>query len=293
MILQYDADLIESAVFLEAHRLERTSQRLLALRYLRARDGLYDIQDPDDRNDAFFVLHRKWFGNFGLEERLLAVLKQFPLIRESAATLLLRKSVSRNDEGFLEPDIRTYDREPKCPGASLEDFLRHELTHISDMLDPSFGYQPDLTLPDAPPAENILLKDRYRVLWDISIDGRLKREHVKRDRHAECDKAFSHLTAERRDELFVRLWGGPHPTHPELFEWSKKIVAEAPNIPGAPCPLCKFPTFDWADVGALRPETIAAVQRHFPRWLPAHGSCARCVEVYEATRFEVPATLYL
>jgi hypothetical protein len=91
----------------------------------------------------------------------------------------------------------------------------------------------------------------------------------------------------------LRLWNGPRPTHGELFEWSKKERITAPNLPGAPCPLCKFPTFAWAEMEKLAPATVVAIQKHFPRWDDSHGACARCVEIYEATRFEVPATLYL
>lgn len=300
MNLTYDADLIEGAVFLEAHRLEKTQGRLLALRYARERDNLYEIKDADDRNDAFYKLHRKWFTDFGLEDRILAVLKQFPLVGSSTAALLLRKSIIKKDEGaelFVRPDARNVvialRTERFIEGDGFEMFLRHELTHISDMLDPAFAYEPDISLPDVPPAENTLLRDRYRVLWDTTIDGRLKRETVHRDRRMEFDKAFSHLLPERREELFARLWGGPRPTHREFFEWSKKERLTAPNIPGAACPLCKFPTFAWADMAKLAPGTIAAIQKHFPRWDETHGACARCVEVYEASRFEVPATLYL
>jgi hypothetical protein len=53
--------------------------------------------------------------------------------------------------------------------------LRHELMHVADMLDPAFGYERSLpTSDDGPSADNIV-RDRYRVLWDVTIDGRLAR----------------------------------------------------------------------------------------------------------------------
>jgi hypothetical protein len=300
MKLQYDADLIEGAVFLEAHRLERNGQRLLALRYLREREGLYEVKDADDRNDAFYKLHRKWFTDFSLEDRILAVVKQFPLIEKSAATLLLRKSVIKKDEGaelFVRPDAKNVvvalRAERFVEGQSFDAFLRHELTHISDMLDPSFGYEPDISLADVPPAENILLKDRYRVLWDTTIDGRLNRESVKQDRRAEFERAFAHLSPERREQLFGQLWSGPRPAHGELLELSKKTFDVAPNIPGAPCPLCKFPTFEWANEESLKNGIVTAIQAHFPKWSVSHGVCARCTEIYGATPMEMPKTLFV
>jgi len=58
---------------------------------------------------------------------------------------------------------------------TLSALLRHELGHVADMLDPSFGYERALPESDAGPATANLLRDRYRVLWDVTIDGRLAR----------------------------------------------------------------------------------------------------------------------
>lgn len=300
MRLQYDADLIEGAVFLEARRLERTDRRLLALRYQMQRDKLYDLRDPDERNNGFYELHRKWFSDFGLEDRVLAVLKQFPLISTSATTLLLRRALAKKEEGaelFVRPDAKNVvvalRSERFIEGDTFEKFQLHEFTHISDMLDPAFGYEPNLSVPDAPPTEQILLRDRYRVLWDITIDRRLRREDMRSVRGREFDKAFSHLSEETRGELFERLWTGERPSHHELFELANKPTLATPNLAGASCPLCKFPTFQWADASRCKPEVVSAIQKHFPRWLPAHGACARCLEIYEAVPQEIPKTLFV
>jgi len=50
--------------------------------------------------------------------------------------------------------------------------------HLADMLDPAFGYERNLSAAaDGPSAENIV-RDHYRVLWDVTIDGRLARHGV-------------------------------------------------------------------------------------------------------------------
>jgi len=41
------------------------------------------------------------------------------------------------------------------------------------MLDPAFGYSPTLDLPGLNAAEQRLARERFRLLWDIAIDGRL------------------------------------------------------------------------------------------------------------------------
>jgi hypothetical protein len=55
------------------------------------------------------------------------------------------------------------------------------------------------------------------------------------------------------------------------------------HLPGSPCPLCKFPTYNWVD----DPESICdemvieAVKIDFPGWESKDGACDRCIEVYE------------
>jgi hypothetical protein len=58
----------------------------------------------------------------------------------------------------------------------LRTLLRRELLHVADMLDPAFGYLKELPSVERDPAVVNLLRERYRVLWDATIDGRLCRE---------------------------------------------------------------------------------------------------------------------
>jgi hypothetical protein len=275
MNLVFDNDLLEGAVFLAANR----APALLAARFHRARTKLYELP-ADERDDAFSDFNREWFRDFGLEDRLLKQAK--PL---SADTLLFRKAISRKDEGaelFVRPDARNVAVALRCERLFEPDFepwLAHELTHISDMLDPTFAYEPEIHLPDAPPAELDLLRERYRVLWDVTIDGRLHRN--KPARLAEFQKVLP------GSDAFERLWSR-RPSHPELVALAKSVLARAERTPGAPCPLCKFPTFVWADA-----PPVEAIGRDFPRWLPAHGCCARCAELYSMQPQAQPATLYV
>ncbi len=278
MNLTYDSDLLEGVVFLEARR----QPSLLRARYEWERVRAYD---EADREAAFFALHLKWFRELALEDRLLAAVKKFPLIEQNTATLLFRKALTKKDEGaelFVRPDAKNVALAMRCerwlePG--FDGWLAHELCHISDMLDPSFAYEPEINLPDAPPAELDLLRERYRVLWDVTIDGRLNQNRPAR--LAEFQKVMP------ASDAFERLWT-KRPSHPELVALAKSVLARAERTPGAPCPLCKFPTFVWADA-----PPVEAIQRDFPRWLPAHGCCARCAELYSMQPLAQPATLYV
>ncbi|MCG3146909.1 MAG: hypothetical protein PCFJNLEI_00344 [Verrucomicrobiae bacterium] len=282
MQLHYDAELIEGIVFLEVRR----SPALLALRYDRARTKLYDLPG-DEREAAFFQLHLHWFRELGLEDKLRAVLQRFPIITANTATLLVRRTVTKKDEGaelFVRPDAKNVAIAFRCerlfePG--FESFLAHELCHVSDMLDPSFAYEPEIRLTDAPPAEVDLLRERYRVLWDITIDGRLNQNRAAR--FAEFQKVMPTVP----EQKFAEVWR-QRPPHPELLALAKSVLVRVEKTPGAPCPLCKFPTFVWATE-----PPVVEIGKDFPHWLPAHGCCARCAELYSTGRLEQPAPLYI
>jgi hypothetical protein len=298
MQLRYDGHLLESVVFLEARRLEQTAQAALAVRYHTQRAALYDLPDPDQRSDGFFKLHLDWFRQMGFEARVLAAAKAFPLIEQRATSLMLRKAVTNKEEGaemFVRPDAKNVVvalRGERFQEDNLDGFLRHEFCHVSDMLDEAFGYEPRIELPGAPPTETALLRDRYRVLWDITIAGRLGLEAERDARWQEFSRAFSTLPEDRRRELFDRLWRERLP-HRELVEISKSSHTRAARTPGGACPLCKFPTFDWAGGTELGPEIVGAIQQQFRAWRREDGCCARCAELYAMARMEMPATLFI
>ncbi len=52
-------------------------------------------------------------------------------------------------------------------------FLRHELAHVADLIDPAFGYAADPRLGGA--WAEAVARGRYRTLWCASVDARLAR----------------------------------------------------------------------------------------------------------------------
>ena len=56
---------------------------------------------------------------------------------------------------------------------ALQAWLRRELYHLQDMVDPAFGYRPSLGAGEVSAARENLLRDRYRVLWEAWIETRL------------------------------------------------------------------------------------------------------------------------
>ncbi len=296
MLLHYDEDLIEAIVSRRASGRRQEIPCLQVVRFHREREQLYSILDPDERNDAFRRLHREWFREWGLERLLTEPLKEFPILLERLRLLAFRRSRDRHDEGaelyvngkgernglvVVRPE--QFERR-----AELVSFLRHELMHLQDMVDPAFGYQAELPVSGALMNHRRAAGERYHVLWDVSIDGRLTQAGrgtvaSREQRWSEFAGVFGFWPEARQRELFDALWASPVPTHSALVELScdpRQLQTGGGPQPGAACPLCRFPTFAWADPAGLTAETVTAIQREFPRWRVEDGACARCAEIY-------------
>jgi hypothetical protein len=174
--------------------------------------------------------------------------------------------------------------------------------HLSDMVDPAFGYSPSLELPGLNSAQQRLARERYRLLWDITIDGRLAAKGYcpmqTRDQHAAAfARGYSFWPQQKQAAVFDSLWQGTAPRHSEFLA----LIADPRGLrdahrpaPGASCPLCDFPTFAWAAIEDLAPGLCDRVRSEFPNWQPEHGLCSRCLESYEAlARSETSGKLVL
>src|SRR3972149_1455883 len=144
---------------------------------------------------------------------------------------VLRAAETRQVLGFRGQRNRLYeiqDPEQRWVGIRLDPhrlldeegllaFLRHELFHIADMLDAAFGYEPRLPRGETGPTHERLLQDRYRVLWDIYIDGRLVHRNWApssvRDRRLEEFIRTFPMLADRVEEAFSRFFDSTPLTH--------------------------------------------------------------------------------
>jgi len=301
MQLRYDEDFIEAAVFLCTNGRRKGVPSLQIARFQREREKLYAILDPDERNTAFFNLHLDWFREWGLEKLITDLLKEFPLLATKLEVLVVRKTRNKNDDGAelyvneagQRSAILALRPESFARDAALRDYVRHEFTHLSDMLDPAFGYAPTLDLPGLNGAQQRLARERYRLLWDITIDGRLATAGyvpmAAREQHAAAfSRGYSFWPEQKQAETFSTLWQSKAPRHAEFLALiaDPRGLREAHRpVPGGSCPLCDFPTFNWADAEALLPEIKARVAAEFPAWTTEQGLCGRCLETYQAAAF--------
>jgi hypothetical protein len=283
MSTQYEPALVEAAV------LAAVRARPAADRFARERDPLYEIEDAEARDAAFAGHHTRWFEALGLGRPLLTALAETPAVEEGCARCVVTRARDPRDEWvelMVPPGagravvLVVIGAETLAVPARALALLRRELLHAADMLDPAFGYRPRLPGEDAASPLDRALRERYRVLWNASVDGRLARAGrgepgAEPERRRQVLRTFPDL-AGRAAAVFEAVWSGAIRTHAGLL-----AIAAGESRGGARCPLCRFPSAASARAD-LPPAVSAAIAADFPAWDPRLGACARCAELYAA-----------
>lgn len=310
MRLLFDDELVEGVVQLCAAGTRRGVPGLQLRRFHAERERCYQVLEADARSTAFARVHLAWFGEWGFEALLAAAGGRFPSLAGALAALAFRKARGRSDEaaelycdaGGLRRGVVALRPERFAADEPLNRFLHHELAHLADMVDEGFRYSPDVESAGRTGSELRLVRERYRVLWAVSIDGRLTQRGLatvagESERRAECERAFAFLPAARQAELFAGLWSGRLATHGELLEVAsdpRGLQGSHAPVPGADCALCGFAAFQWGDPSALRPAALERIRAEFPAWRETDPICARCAEMYDAIAgLEYPKTVCL
>lgn len=292
----YDPRLVEEAVFLAVKDGPRAEE------FHRERAPLYEIGDVERREEAFRSLHLRWFRQLALAEPLEKGLQENELLRAAARLCWVGYALRRDDEGaelFVKGAAEGGRRQGTirflvCPHSFLdregfELFVRRELVHLEDMLDPNFGYRRELPVSGGDPARVKLFKERYRVLWDATVDGRLVRRGLApaslRDRRlAEFTRAFPTL-GEKAPEAFSRFFDREPHMHAELvaFALEPGAAGASRRLPGERCPLCRFVSHAFeSEPERLPGAALEEIQRDFPGWRPQEGLCLQCADLYRA-----------
>ncbi len=297
--IDYEPQLLEDAVFLAVNQSEHCEP------FHKERDKIYEIKDPDQRENEFRQLHRRWFLRLAMHRPIEEALDERQIIADSTARCIVAAAKTRKDEGaelFVEPIHEAGDKAQHRiiglqirPGTFLDPdsllaLARHEFLHIVFMLDPTFGYEPTLAYPDDHPTHIPLLKRRYRALWDALIDGQLVRENLAppalRDQRLHDFELTFPALGSQIEEAFSRFFDGECRSHDILVAYAHAPETMLSNPePGskraAHCPLCKFPTFAFlASPQDLPLEALDKISRDFPAWRPDQGLCEQCAGLY-------------
>jgi hypothetical protein len=238
MLIDYEPALVEAAV-LAGVGAGRDA-------FHRERDPLYAIADGEAREAAFVELHARWFQRLGLDRWLPDALAERPQIAALCGRWVVMRARAPGGEAadlLVAPPrpptvlVRCTPERLAAPAAALA-FLRHELLHVADMLDRDFGYEPRLPYEGGRrPAGR--LAERYRVLWDAYVDGRLVAgarapASVRAERLYQFRAAFPEL-GDRAEAAFRRFFDARRRTHAELVAFATS--GDEPAGPEASVPV--------------------------------------------------------
>ena len=293
-------DLMEEAVLLA----ERGAGREIARAFRHERNRIYEVRDADARDARFHAFNLRWFARLGLQTRVEAAVNEHAGFAGRLCSGRIVRAIARADEGadLIDPVSRA-TATPKTgpllvlrlrPESLLDEhglhaLLRHELMHVADMLDPAFGYERALPPSDGGPSADNILRDRYRVVWDVTIDGRLARAGfgspaIRDARAREFAAAFS-ILGESCPSAFETWWAAERPAHPEMvaFATLTALPAGPSRTNAGRCPVCRFPTASLDNrASTIAPEVVNAIREENPAWRVEQGLCSQCVDLYEA-----------
>jgi len=166
--LALEPGLVEEAVLLAVRATEQEPK----LR--RERDKLYRLA-VSERERSFGELHAHWFKSLGLDRPIRSALEELPALSTRCDRCLVARARTGREEGadlLVATDagggserrtilIRLLASHVAQPDG-LIDLLRAELLHVADMVDPDFGYEPELPPLQGGPSYEQLLRDLLR-----------------------------------------------------------------------------------------------------------------------------------
>jgi hypothetical protein len=253
MRIELDPVLLEDVVFLAIRHREQLGDQPMVEQYHHRVDALYNLpHDNDLREIAFRDVHAEFFHKLGFQGMILHQLAEFPLLERELERVTFLKAAARKQEGaelFVRQDGGTGGRQNRVAVVRLRAelfldldqlsiLLRYELYHISDMVDPAFGYRPDLGETGDSIAQQNLVRDRYRVLWSMYIDARLVRTDrapatVLNEQQGPLKKAFDGFPEADVLAIFKTVSHAGSLTHADLLRLAKTGSAKmAPGTVG-------------------------------------------------------------
>lgn len=294
--IEFGADFIEETVFFSIHELERQGkQKELVKRFHQDRSRLYEVADETNQNQ-FERFYLDFFRELGLWQFFYHLVADFPRLRERSVRLLIRRSYGRKSEGaelFVRGSVRTVITALQTTRILdlnfLSGYLRHEWMRISDMLDPAFEYDTHASLRGTNEIEENLNRDRFKILWDLSIASRLLNEGRFSFMNIEelknrFERVFSAWFSEEREAVYEAVTRSWPISQKAMIDFSmagdhKRVSGLAPIR----CPLCHFTSYqllrNWEDD---RASICSMVQEDYPEWSPEDGMCAQCFELFRS-----------
>ena len=273
---------------------------------------LYNSLGSRTSAQKFIEIHATFFERLKLGSTLSTLLAQRPLIEKHVHRCVIRDAArTKNESAELfvkqsEQPTSPTDRTlivQVCPQSLISPRrvvarFRRDFLHISDMLAERFSYKPEAL--EGLQARQNLIRDRYRVLWDIFVQGRLTHDGFAEESYTlrlrtMFERVFESQAAELR-AVFDRVFDDQGLTHRQLLDWaidptmlfnegSVSRPTRKRQSPGEECPLCGFPTHDWFEFPTDDSRSVVdAIRSSHPQWRPDSGACRQCAEIYTSVK---------
>ncbi|MCA9405000.1 MAG: hypothetical protein KC684_00550 [Candidatus Omnitrophica bacterium] len=290
----FESSFIEEAVFLAAKYNTNKINDSIIQKFHEDRENIYQNTTTEERELAFETLYKEYLYKLKISEIFESIISKFVLLHQPNVILYVKKVWSKGQEDtelFVDGDLRTVcialmvNRilQPFC----IQAILRHDLMRICDMLDPKFQYSPQIRLDGKSELENNLIKDRFRILWDMYIDIRLRKKGYStlksvEDYQKAFQRSFFFLKNSEREYIYSKLEGCDDLMQIDMINWAQdarsiKTLGEG----GLRCPLCDFtcyePIKDWSDE---KLRVAEAVKEEHPQWTIKQGICPQCFDLY-------------
>ncbi len=295
MNLKFEPSFIEEAVFFGIRSLEKRRDQPFVDSFHLQRIQIYEHFQGPQRERRFQSFFEEFFSKLGLRFIFENVLSEFHLLNDSGILLFVKRVWNRKEEGaqlYVDGHLKTVLLGLQIDGLGnlllFESFLRYELYHISDMLDPSFQYSPDADLGGFCEVENDLARDRFRLLWNIYITKRIIKaghfSHMTQDElFLSFSKAFSSWIDEKQETVFQDLFSSRLLTQGKLIQIAKEAESgEGGRRESFHCSLCGFPYVDKFNWDSLEEKTLVMdeIRKDYPEWLSSSSICRQCFELY-------------
>ncbi|OFW00034.1 MAG: hypothetical protein A3F68_08040 [Acidobacteria bacterium RIFCSPLOWO2_12_FULL_54_10] len=306
--IAYDPVLVEETILL---RIRNDPEEK---RFWRARNLIYEVPETEERESRFQKFHFEWFHRMRLAAPLLAALDEQPEILQQVRHCSVIKAPTNHDEGADLHDLRDPEPDNLTMGKALliqlkparlleqrtlQEWLRHELMHIADMLNPHFGYKRfDVTAATGPAWAN-RVRDRYRVLWNTWVDGRMVRRGwlaaQARQRRLEEFLAVFGSTGPVSTAVFNQVFEAESQTHERLMNLSNEAEGSRSNSADSrsasrPCPLCRFPYDRLLPADSELSENVRdRIRAEFSDWRPEDCICEQCADLYRTREMSLTA----
>lgn len=178
-------DLVEEAAFLVMRAgAERCDPRALA--WFEARERLYELADASAREQAFRAHGLTAFRAQHFDEALRTALEACPTARRALDTLFVRRARRAKDEAAELYCAEGRDGQSRATRAVLAlrperfsdleglfEFARREMLYVDDMLDESFGYDPDsIDRLALDPGMRDVVRERVSREWKRRVERR-------------------------------------------------------------------------------------------------------------------------